>query len=275
DAALRVRTIWMAERRDEQPIGILRVDRDLGDLLRVTQPQVCPRLPGVAGSVNAVTDGEVWTRQPFTATNVQNIGIRRRHGDPADRPGRLIVEDRLPRAAGVGRLPDAAVNHPDVKGVRLARVPGSSFRPTRAERTDVAPLQIGEQHRIHLRRLLGGHRDGDRCDQCRRGKDECRQTADWHPPIVVPQTVYFAASLRTVVTFRIVPMVPAILPKGTAAGDWPKLPRVFQYNSRLCAAKSSSFVRRAFSFSVVALSAVVLRKQTCSLQSLGTSSKGS
>jgi len=82
---------------------------------------------------------------------------------------------------------------------------------------------------------------------------------------------YFAASLRTVVTFRIVPIAPTSFPSGTAAGDWPKLPRVIQYNSRLWAWKSSSLVRSASSFKRIDLAAAAFKNATCNLQSAGKS----
>ena len=132
DAALLVRAVGMAERGDEQAIRVLRIDRELRNLLRVAQAEMRPGLAGVGRFVDAVADGEVRARQPFAAADVDDVRIGRRDGDPADRSGRLVVEDRLPGAAGVGRLPDAAVDHADVEGVRLAahgpRPPSSARR---------------------------------------------------------------------------------------------------------------------------------------------------
>ena len=110
DAALLVRTVGMAERRDEQPIRVARIDGDVGNLLRVAQPEMRPRLAGVGRLVDAVAGREVRPMEPFAAADVDDVGVRWRDRDGADRPGRLVVEDRLPGAAGVGRLPDAAVD---------------------------------------------------------------------------------------------------------------------------------------------------------------------
>ena len=103
DAALRVRAVRMAEHRDEDAVGIARIDGDLRDLLAVAQAEVRPGLAGVGGLVDAVADGEVGALQAFAAADVDDVRVRRRDRERADRAGRLVVEDRLPGAAVVGR----------------------------------------------------------------------------------------------------------------------------------------------------------------------------
>src|SRR5262249_34852482 len=98
--------------------------------------------------------------EAFAAADVQNVRIGWRHDDPANRAGWLIVEDRLPRPAGVRRLPDTAVHHPDIKGVRLAGVTGCCLRPPGAMRADAAPTHLREQTGIYARSLLRGQRCG-------------------------------------------------------------------------------------------------------------------
>ena len=71
------------------------------------------------------------------------LRVGRRDGERADGAGRLVVEDRLPGAAGIGGLPDAAVVDADVEDVRLAGDAGGADRPAAAERADHAPLQAG------------------------------------------------------------------------------------------------------------------------------------
>src|SRR5262249_18550890 len=116
DAALFVGTVGMAERGDEEAIRIPRVYGNLRDLLCVAQPQVRPGGAGVRRLVDAVAYRKVRPGQAFAAADVQNVRIGWRHDNPANRAGWLIVEDRLPRPAGVGRLPDTAVHHPDIEG---------------------------------------------------------------------------------------------------------------------------------------------------------------
>jgi hypothetical protein len=66
---------------------------NLRDLLRVAQAEVRPVCAGVRRLVDAVADGQVGPRQAFAAADVDDVRIGRRHGDPADRAGWLIVED--------------------------------------------------------------------------------------------------------------------------------------------------------------------------------------
>ena len=56
DAALFVRAVGMAERGDEQPIGVFRIDGDFRNLLRIAQAEMRPRLAGVRGLIDAVAN---------------------------------------------------------------------------------------------------------------------------------------------------------------------------------------------------------------------------
>ena len=95
DAALLVRPVRVAKRRDEQPVRVPRVDRQLGNLLRIAQAEMRPCLAGIGGPVDAVADGEVRARQALAAPDIQDVRIGGRDGNPPDRSGRLVVEDRL------------------------------------------------------------------------------------------------------------------------------------------------------------------------------------
>src|SRR5262249_41069394 len=136
DAALLIWPVRMPERGDKQAIRVLRIDRDLRNLLGVAKPEMRPRRSGVSGFVHAVADREVGPGQASPAADINDFRIARRDRDPADRSGRLVVEDRRPRAARVRRLPDAAVAHADVERVRLARVSRGGLRAAGAEWTD-------------------------------------------------------------------------------------------------------------------------------------------
>ena len=139
DAALFVRPVRMAQHRNEQAIGVARVDDDVRNLLAVAKAEVRPRLPRVGRFVDAVAGGEVGPRDAFAAADVDHIGIGRRNGDGADRSGRLVVENRLPRAAVVVRHPDAAVDEAGVEDIRVPRHAGDGFRPPASVRTDRSP----------------------------------------------------------------------------------------------------------------------------------------
>ena len=180
DPALLIRAVGMAEGGDEQPVRVRRIDGDLRNLLRVAQAQVGPGLSGVSGFVDAVAHRQVRPRQPFPAADVDDVGIGQRDRHPADRSGRLVVEDRLPRAARVGGLPDAAVHHADVERVRLARNAGGRLGPSGAIRPDVPPPHLGEETRVHLRRLLRGYGDDERTGQGERQRSEGHEAAWKH-----------------------------------------------------------------------------------------------
>ncbi len=105
------------------------------------------------------------------------LGIGRRDRDGADRAGRLVVEDRRPGPAVVGRLPDAAVHRADVEDVRLRRDAGRGLGPSAAERADVAPVQLGEQCRIDRPGRLRAPRTAPARVPARRARPRCDRKA--------------------------------------------------------------------------------------------------
>ena len=135
----------MAEDGDEEAVGVARVDGDHRNLLAVAQAVVRPALAAVAGAIDAVAGGEVGALQALAAADVDDVGVRRRDGDGADRAARLVVEDRRPDAAGVVGPPDAAVVHADVEDVRLAGDADRGDGASAAERADAPPAQLLEK----------------------------------------------------------------------------------------------------------------------------------
>src|SRR6185436_1766462 len=53
DAALFIGAVGMAERGDEDPVRVARIDDQLRNLLRVAQAKVRPRLAGIGGAIHA------------------------------------------------------------------------------------------------------------------------------------------------------------------------------------------------------------------------------
>ena len=159
-AALVVRAVRMAERRDEQTIRVLRIDDDGTDLACLAQAEMLPARPGVGRLVDAVADREIRTLQPLAAADVDDVGIGWRDRDRADRLRRLPVEERRPRQPVIGRLPDAAVVDADVEHVRLLRHAGRADRASAAVWADGAPAHRVVEGRVDV---LGAHRTrGDR-----------------------------------------------------------------------------------------------------------------
>src|SRR5215471_14720926 len=104
----------MPEHGDEQAVWILRVDVDVGDHLAVEEAEMRPGRAGIGRLVEAVAGREVRPNDSSTRPDVNDVRIRRRDGDRADRAGRLTVEERLPGRAVVRRAPHAAVIETDV-----------------------------------------------------------------------------------------------------------------------------------------------------------------
>src|SRR5262249_5325776 len=91
----------------EGEVGALRVDDQLADLAFLF-PDVLPRLAAVRGLVDAVAGRHVAANVPLAGTDVDHGRVGGGHGDGSDGGDGLVVEDRLPGAAAVLGLPDAA-----------------------------------------------------------------------------------------------------------------------------------------------------------------------
>ena len=119
-AALGVRPEQVAERGDVDDVRILRVDDDAADALGFLQPDVLERLAGVGRLVDAGAERRALAVVRLAGADVDDVGVGRRDRDVADRRDRVLVEDRRPGRAVVGRLPDAAGREADVDDRRVA-----------------------------------------------------------------------------------------------------------------------------------------------------------
>ena len=124
--------------------------------------------PAVGRLVHAVALGDVRAHVGLAGADVDHARIRRREREGADRADRLPVEDRLPGAAGVGRLPDAAVHAAEVEVQRLGRHAGDGEHAAAAERPDEAPVQVAERV-FGSKRRRGGHGERQGEEQAREG----------------------------------------------------------------------------------------------------------
>src|SRR5581483_11586921 len=91
DAALRVRTERVAERRHVDDVRVLRVDADLADELGLLEPDAVPGLARVRRLVDAVAGRHVAADARRAHADVDHVGVRRRDGDRAHggRPERI------------------------------------------------------------------------------------------------------------------------------------------------------------------------------------------
>jgi len=183
DATLGAGAVGMAFDGDEEAFGIIRIDDDRGDLLRVAQAEMRPGFSGVGGLVHAVADGEIRALQTFAAAHVDDVGIAGRDGDGADAPGGLIVKDGIPGVAKVVGFPDAAVDLGHVKDAGLLRDAGDGHGASAAEGADAAPAEVGVESGIELwrwRGLRGSVWQIDGEDRCCDEQDACGEISDGH-----------------------------------------------------------------------------------------------
>ena len=108
--------------RDVDDVRVPRIDDDVADVLGPLEPHVLPGLAAVTASVDAVAIPDVASAHVLTRPHPHDVGGVRIDRDAADRVGALVVEDRLPRGARVGRLPDAATSDCDVTHAVILRV---------------------------------------------------------------------------------------------------------------------------------------------------------
>src|SRR5713226_6804577 len=152
-AALGVRPVGMSLGRDEQAIGIFGIDDDGCDLLRVAQSEMLPGVARVGRFVDSVAYGKIGTTQAFSTANVDYVWAQGSNGERSDGTCRLIVfwlviEDRIPGAAEVRRLPNPAVIRRHVEDIRLARDALNRDGAAAAKRADQSPVKLLVQRRV-------------------------------------------------------------------------------------------------------------------------------
>ncbi len=175
-AARVVGAVGVAERRDQQRLGVRGIDQDAPDLARVLEADAGPRRARVGRAVHAVAVHDVGAHVGFAAAGVHRVRVAGcdRHG--ADRGHRLRVHHRQPGPPGVGRLPQAAADRAGIVRARIARHAAHRIGAPAAERTDVAPAQAAVQDAIDgVRRLRAGRSGGQR-EQRERGENRQAET---------------------------------------------------------------------------------------------------
>ncbi len=142
DAALRVASPGVAERRDVDDVGVAGVDDDVGDVAGVGEADVGPGAAAVGRLVDAVAVRDVRADRRLAGAGVDHVRGGLGDGERADRGGaEEAVRDVLPESAAAGRLPDAAGAGAEVEGAALGRVAGDGDDAPAAVRPDAAPLE--------------------------------------------------------------------------------------------------------------------------------------
>src|SRR5439155_7819018 len=87
---------------------------DVADVLRLDESLKRPRLAAVGGLPHAVAMRDVAAQRILAAADVDDVRIRRRDLDGADRPAEIPVRDGSPGVAAVGALEHAAARRAEV-----------------------------------------------------------------------------------------------------------------------------------------------------------------
>src|SRR5262249_23460753 len=141
---LGVRAVRVAERGDEQASCVHGIDRDLRNLLRVGQAEMCPRGARVNGLVDAIAGREIRAVKAFAGPDVDDVRIGGGNGDRANGAGGWAVEERHPGGAEIGGLPHTAVNRAYIEGGGLVGDASGSLRSAATKRSDVPPTKLLE-----------------------------------------------------------------------------------------------------------------------------------
>ena len=191
DAPLRVGAPQVADRRHVRHVRVPGVDLNARDVVRVGQPQVRPRAPGVGGAVDAGAPRRALPVLRLARADPDDVGVRRRHRHVAHRGRRFVLEDVLEGDAGVLRLPHAAAGGADVEDARVRLDHGQvRHAPAHDRGTDRAELEggggagEGVRGRVHgglgRGRRRGGGRNGDQEAGDRKERERGRAGERWH-----------------------------------------------------------------------------------------------
>ena len=150
-APLGVRRPRVPHRGDVDDVGVLRVDDDLADVMRVGEAHRPPRParvrrledPGAGKGGTAVSGLDLACPHP------DDVRVGGRDGDVADGERGLVLEDGFERHAVVGRLPDVAASRPDVERARArARGRDGLDAPALERGPERLPVQRPERRRV-------------------------------------------------------------------------------------------------------------------------------
>jgi hypothetical protein len=187
DPALGVLGIEVTHRRDVDDIRIRRMDRDAGDVVGIAQPHVRPGLAGIGRLVHAVARVGAPRGERVARANPDDVGVRWRHGDVADRQLRLTVEHRLECRPVVRRFPEAAGPEPDVERVEVIfrrRIGHGDVRRPRphAVRAQIPVGEGSKQRLVECRGRLHARRHAHGRGQCGQRAGTDRGACDRHLP---------------------------------------------------------------------------------------------
>ena len=150
EAAFAARGPQRSLRGHPDHVRVARIDHDHRDVLGGLQAHVGPGGAAIERLVDAVAVGNAALGVVLAAADPDHQRVVRIEGHAAERVGTLVVEDRIPGRAGVGRLPEAACGCGDVPDrlvLRIDREVGDAAGDH--GRTDSAQGEAAEGFRLH------------------------------------------------------------------------------------------------------------------------------
>jgi hypothetical protein len=126
----------MTEACHEHDVRIPRMDDDTAHLLNVLESDMLPRVAAVGRFEDPVADAEIGAVQALTGPDVEDVWVRRGNGYVPYGAGRSIVENWLPCATKIIRLPNPAAMDAGEEYTGLAGNTDPAHGAAGAKRTD-------------------------------------------------------------------------------------------------------------------------------------------
>ena len=176
DTALVARPVRMAKDADIHRVGVVRINQDAADLLRVLESNVFPSRSAVIAAIHAIARCKIRADVGFSCADIDHVRIGICDRDRANGGDRRMIEDRVPYCARIGGFPYAAIDAAKEKFSMASGNSADSNNATRAKRTDESPLQSAVKRR--RQRLRGERRAGSESEQqCSTSDKRCGQEA--------------------------------------------------------------------------------------------------
>ena len=137
--ALGVGVKRLANRRDPHHVVVARIDLHRADLPHPLQTDRVPTGAAVAGAIHTAPGNHVGAQTVRARAHVEDVGVRLRHADSANRRGgKIAVGHVAPALAVIGALPDAAAGSAQIERARRLHGAGDRGDPPAARRANAA-----------------------------------------------------------------------------------------------------------------------------------------
>ena len=109
----------------------------------VLKAEMLPRRSRINGVVDAISVRDVGIEIVFSASHVNDVGIRRSKCQRPNGRDRFFIENWLPHCAAVSCLPDASAIRPEIIDTGISRHTGHGVHLSGAKWPDHSPFHFG------------------------------------------------------------------------------------------------------------------------------------